>query len=85
MLPKHIRDLKQEAKKNCASMKRVLALMDKYLATSNPDSILVASAFFQILKYHIEEGDLKPENISLATMLRGDDPQNKLGENHAAQ
>lgn len=72
MLPKNIRDLKQEAKKSCAAMKRVLKKMDEYLASSNPDSICVASAFFQILKHHMEDGDLRPENISLATMLRGD-------------
>jgi hypothetical protein len=72
MLPKNIRDLKQEAKKNCAAMKRVLKKMDEYLASSNPDAICVASAFFKALEYHIEHGDLSPENLTLATLLRGD-------------
>ena len=72
MLPKAIRDLRQEAKKSCAGMKRVLKLMDDSLASNDPDKICVASAFFQILKHHMEQGDLRPENISLATMLRGD-------------
>lgn len=72
MLSKNIRDLRQEAKKNCAAMKRVLKKMDDYLASSNPDAICVASAFFKALEYHIEKGDLSPENLTLATLLRGD-------------
>lgn len=74
MLPKKIRDLKQEAKKNCAAMKRVLKQMDEYLASNNPDAICVASAFFSILEHHMLDGDLRAENISLATLLRGDSP-----------
>lgn len=74
MLPKAIRDMKREAKKNMAAMKRVLKQMDDYLNSSNADSICVASAFFSILEHHMLDGDLKPENLSLATMLRGDEP-----------
>lgn len=72
MLPKNIRELRQEAKKNCAGMKRVLKKMDDYLSSNNPDAICVAAAFFKALEYHIEEGDLSPENLTLATLLRGD-------------
>ncbi len=74
MLPKNIRDMRQEAKNNSKSMKRVLKLMDGYLESNNPDSICVASAFFHILAHHMEHGDLKPNNVSLATLLRGDSP-----------
>lgn len=70
MLPKEIRDLRNEAKKSSAAMKRVIKLMDNSLASGEPYKIKVASAFFHIFGYHIEEGDLKPENISLATYLR---------------
>lgn len=66
--------MRQEAKKNLAAMKRVIKQMESYLSSSNPDSICVASAFFSILEHHMLEGDLKPENLSLATMLRGDSP-----------
>lgn len=72
MLPKAIRDMKRDAKKNLAAMKRVLKKMEDYLNSSNPDAICVASAFFHILEHHMEDGDLKAENLSLATMLRGD-------------
>lgn len=70
MLSKELRDLKQEAKKSCIAMKRVLKRMDEYLSSNNQLSIQVASAFFQMLSYHMNEGDLKPENVSLATYLR---------------
>jgi hypothetical protein len=64
--------MRQEAKKSLAGFRRVIKLMDDSLSSNNPDHICVASAFFQIIKYHIEDGDLKPENLSLATLLRGD-------------
>lgn len=80
MLPKTIRAMRQDANKSLAGMKRVLKLMESSLASENADKICVASAFFQILKHHMEEGDLKPENISLATMLRGDTPGEKPNE-----
>lgn len=74
MLPKSIRDMRQEAKKNLSAMKRVLKKMEDCLSSNNPDSICVASAFFSILEHHMLDGDLKPDNLTLATMLRGDTP-----------
>jgi hypothetical protein len=74
MLPKNIRNMRQKAKKNLAAMKRVLKKMEDYLSSSNPDAICVASAFFHIIEHHMERGDLRPENLNLATMLRGDLP-----------
>ncbi len=74
MLPKAIRTMRQEANKSLAGMKRVLKLMENSLKSENADKICVASAFFQILKHHMEDGDLRPENITLATMIRGDEP-----------
>lgn len=78
MLPKQIRDMRQDAKKNLAAMKRVLKKMEDYLGSSNPDSICLASAFFSILEHHMVDGDLKAENLSLATMLRGDSPVKRV-------
>ena len=77
MLPKRIRDMRQEAKKNLGSMKRVIKKMEEYLGSSNADKICVASAFLSILEHHMTDGDLKAENLSLATMLRGDSPIKK--------
>lgn len=74
MIPKPIRDMKQEAKKNLSAMKRVLKQMESYLSSNNQDAICVASAFFSILEYHMLEGDLTAKNLNLATMLRGDSP-----------
>lgn len=74
MLPKTIRNMRSDAKKSLAAMKRVLKVMESMLASENPDSICVASAFFQILKTHMESGDLRPDNITLVTLIRGDEP-----------
>lgn len=75
MLPKNIRLMRADARKSLDGMKRVLKLMENSLKSENSDKICVASAFFQILKHHMEHGDLQPHNISLATMLRGDSPE----------
>lgn len=75
MLPKNIRLMRADARKSLDGMKRVLKLMENSLKSENADKICVASAFFQILKHHMEHGDLQPHNISLATMLRGDSPE----------
>jgi len=69
--------MRQDANKSLAGMKRVLKLMENSLKSENADKICVASAFFQILKHHMEDGDLRPENITLATMIRGDEPRIK--------
>lgn len=74
MLPKTIRNMRSDAKKSLAAMKRVLKLMESSLASENADKICVASAFFQILKHHMEDGDLRPDNITLVTLIRGDEP-----------
>lgn len=75
MLPRNIRLMRADARKSLDGMKRVLKLMENSLKSENADKICVASAFFQILKHHMEHGDLQPHNISLATMLRGDSPE----------
>lgn len=71
MLPKNIRKMRAEARKSHTAMMRVMKLLDNSLKSNNPDYICTASAFFQILKHHMEHGDLLPSNVSLATMLRG--------------
>lgn len=80
MLPKTIRIMKKDAKESLNGARRVINLMQKYLLSENADKICVASAFFQILKHHMENGDLRPDNIVLATMLRGDTPGEKTNE-----
>lgn len=70
MLPKHIRNKKQEAKKSMVHLKRIISRIENYLSTSDTKAIETASAFMQIMKYHIEEGDLSPHNIHLAALLR---------------
>jgi hypothetical protein len=67
---KEIREKRREAKKSLKGMRRVLDFLDKCLDSGNPHHIEVASAFFHMLKHHLEDGDLMPENIQLAALLR---------------
>ncbi len=66
--------MRVDAKNSLNAMRRVLKLMDSHLTSDNADRICVASAFLQILKHHMEDGDLRPDNVILVTMLRGDSP-----------
>jgi len=69
-LPKDLRRKQQDAKKSLAGARRILDYMEKCLKSNGEAHIEVASAFFQAFKHHLEEGDLKPENLNLATLLR---------------
>lgn len=69
-LPKEIRQKRQEAKKCLVESKRIIKTMESWLNSPNEHKIEMASSFFQIFKYHIEEGDLHPDNINLAALLR---------------
>lgn len=70
MLPKQIRDKKQFAKTCARESRRILKRMDDYLESSSPKAIEIAEAFYRVLAYHITEGDLTPENVNLASLLR---------------
>lgn len=70
MLPKNIREQKQEAKKSLLELKRIIKRMEKYLHSSDTKAIEIAAAFMQIVKHHVMSGDLTPEDVHLAAMLR---------------
>lgn len=70
MINKELRTLRNEARKSMKAMKRVFEYMDKNLSCEGGDNIRLASAFFKVLEYHVTEGDLKPENVHLAMLLR---------------
>jgi len=72
MLPKELRDKKAFAKICAREAKRIIKQMDAYLASENAKRIEVAEAFYRVMAYHITEGDLTPENVNLAALLRKD-------------
>ena len=70
MLSKETRLLKSNAKKQAIGIKRVFKLMDDSLSSNIEYQVCVASAFYQIISFHIENGDLRPDDVNLATLLR---------------
>lgn len=70
MLPKEIRDKKAFAKVCSRETKRIVKRMDDYLNSSDHKSIEIAEAFYRVLAWHIDEGDLQPENVHLTSLLR---------------
>lgn len=61
---------RREAQKKLSEARTVLTHMGKYLDSKNPEAIDLACAFFQVLNYHMEEGDLMPANVHMAALLR---------------
>ncbi len=72
-----LKDKKRESRKNLSSAREILAHMENYLNTGNEESIELASSFFHIFNYHLEQGDLSPWHVHLAMLLRNTD-RNKL-------
>lgn len=70
MLPKEIRDKKAFAKTCARETKRIIKRMEDYLASSDHKAIEMAEAFYRVLSWHITSGDLTPENVHLAALLR---------------
>lgn len=63
---------KRAAKRNLKEVRNILGHIEFCLDSKNDDLLLMAEAFFHIFNYHLEEGDLRPSHVHLATLLRGD-------------
>ena len=59
------------AKRSLKDAKRIISQMEKWLKSDSKKAVKMAEAFFHIFEYHVEHGDLSPENIHLAQLLRG--------------
>ncbi len=69
--PKEVRLRRSEAKKTLKEVHRIIKKMEQYLDSSSAHAVEMGASFLHIMKYHIEEGDLMPDNINLAALLRG--------------
>lgn len=65
------KDKRRQARSNLKEARAVLAHMEGYINGKNPEAMELAYAFFHVLNYHLELGDLRPSNIHLASLLRG--------------
>jgi len=70
MSPSHTKRIRTEAKKSASEFKKIIKKMDSYMNGSSNRSVELASAFYQILLYHLEKGDLTAQNVKLAAYLR---------------
>jgi|FreactcultureFD7_1027221.scaffolds.fasta_scaffold130985_1 hypothetical protein len=64
------KEMRRTAKRALKNTRQILAHMEGYLDSGNPKSCELACAFLQVLGYHLEFGDLIPENVHLALLLR---------------
>jgi uncharacterized sporulation protein YeaH/YhbH (DUF444 family) len=65
-----VKEKKRLAKRNLKEIRNILCCMEATLNSKNQDSQDMAEAFFYMLNWHLEEGDLKPSNVHLAALLR---------------
>lgn len=65
-----IKQKKKAAKKQLQDARAILFAMENYLNGKDHEAIELACSFFHMLNYHFEEGDLRPSNVHLASLLR---------------
>lgn len=63
------KEKKRLAKKNLIEARNILRYMEDML-NGNDESIDMACAFFRMLNWHLESGDLRPSEVHLAALLR---------------
>lgn len=65
------KELRRMARANAKNARAILSQMEQYVDGKDELPRAFAYAFFHVLGYHLEEGDLQPSNIHLAALLRG--------------
>ena len=65
------KDLRRLAKANVKNARAILSQMEQYIDGKDEPAKALAYAFFHVLGYHLELGDLRPSNVHLAALLRG--------------
>ena len=63
-------ELKRTIIHDIKEMRTILSSMEERVKSNDPYQLALAATFFDLLKYHIEDGDLKPEAIDLALNLK---------------
>ena len=64
------KEKRREARSNLKEARAVLCHMEQHINGKNPEAMELAYAFFHVLNYHLEIGDLRCSNIHLAALLR---------------
>lgn len=62
--------MRRENIRNLREARRILCKMEEYLNSKDPNAAEVADSFLRVLSYHLNEGDLVPENVLLAALVR---------------
>lgn len=61
---------RKQARKHLVHINKIMNRMVKYLNTPQNDAVELAEAFFHVLSYHLTDGDLRPDNVNMARLLR---------------
>lgn len=65
-----IKQKRRKTKEYLSEARSILAHMEKHVNSKDDLAIDLAYAFCSVLNYHLEHGDLRPDNVHLAALLR---------------
>lgn len=61
---------RRNARKQIKSAREIITKMEKYVFREDSYAVGLGCAFLQVLEYHLKDGDLRPDNVHLAYLLR---------------
>jgi hypothetical protein len=61
---------RRAARKQIKSAREIINHMEKYIFREDAYAVGLGCAFLQVLEYHLKDGDLRPDNVHLAYLLR---------------
>ena len=61
---------RRENIKNVKDARAIITNMEEYLNSGDDMAIQIADAFFYMFSHHLHEGDLRPNHVLMAALLR---------------
>ncbi len=71
-----IKDIKRKCVREMAEMREVIRSMEEHVHSGQLYHLMMVSTFFDTLRYHLKDGDLRPENIDLILNLKQKELEN---------
>ncbi len=65
-----MKELKRKCLHDIVQMRTILRQMDDYIHSGDVYHLHMVSTFFDTLRHHLNDGDLRPENIDLILNLK---------------
>ena len=64
------KDMKRMIAHDIRQMRDILNTMEGYVKGGDPKHMAMVATFFHVLRHHLKDGDLTPENVDLVLNLK---------------